>query len=109
MTEEVQRKAMNADDWRLQRLINRLPKRIRTSIRFVRQPSRRWLRIPMGLLLMVGGVLSFLPIAGCFQSAWRYLPMMCGSCDRSGLELWIGSNITGQSGWPMDLARNDPS
>jgi hypothetical protein len=64
---EVRAKAMNADDWRLERLINRLPKRIRSSIRFVRQPSCRWLRIPMGLLLIVGGVLWFLPIAGLWM------------------------------------------
>ena len=79
---EVRANAMNADDWRLERLINRLPKCIGSRIRFVRQPSRRWLRIPMGLLLTVGG--------------------------RSGPELWIGSKITAQTGWPMDLARNDP-
>jgi hypothetical protein len=64
---EVRAKAMNGDDWRLERLISRLPKRIRSSIRFVRQPSYRWLRIPMGLLLTVGGVLSFLPIAGLWM------------------------------------------
>jgi hypothetical protein len=59
--------AMNADDWRLERLINRLPRRISSSIRFVRQPSCRWLRIPVGLLLTVGGVLWFLPIAGLWM------------------------------------------
>ena len=59
--------AVSADDWRLERLINRLPKRIRSSVRFVRQPSCRWLRIPMGLLLTVGSVLSFLPIAGLWM------------------------------------------
>jgi hypothetical protein len=64
---DVRAKAMNADDWRLERLINRLPKRIGSPIRFVRQPSYRWLRIPMGLLLIVGGVLSFLPIAGLWM------------------------------------------
>ena len=56
--------AMSADDWRLERIINRLPKRIRSSIRFLRQPSGRWLRIPMGVLLTLGGVVGFLPIVG---------------------------------------------
>jgi hypothetical protein len=56
--------AMSADDWRLERFINRLPKRIRSSIRFVRQPSGRWLRIPMGVLLTFGGLLGFLPVVG---------------------------------------------
>jgi hypothetical protein len=66
-TTEEARDAVSADDWRLEGLINRLPKRIRSSVRFVRQPSCRWLRIPMGSLLTVGGVLSFLPIAGLWM------------------------------------------
>jgi hypothetical protein len=64
---EVQAHAASADDWRLEQLINRLPKRIRSTIRFLRQPSGRWLRIPAGLLLTVGGVLWFLPIAGLWM------------------------------------------
>jgi hypothetical protein len=64
---EVQSAAATADDWRLERLINRLPKGVRSTIRFVRQPSGRWLRIPTGLLLMVGGVLWFLPLVGLWM------------------------------------------
>jgi hypothetical protein len=52
------------DDWRLDQLISRLPGRVRSAIRFVRHPSRRWLRIPVGILLTFGGVLGFLPIMG---------------------------------------------
>jgi hypothetical protein len=58
---------MSADDWRLERLINRAPRRIRSTIQSLRQPSRRWLRIPAGLLLTAGGVLWFLPIAGLWM------------------------------------------
>jgi hypothetical protein len=67
ITNEVRANAMNADDWRLERLINRLPKRIRSILHFVRQPSYRWLRIPMALFLTVGGVFWFLPIAGLWM------------------------------------------
>lgn len=59
--------AARADDWRLERLINRLPKRIGSAIRFVRQPSGRWLRIPTGLLLTAGGLFWFLPILGLWM------------------------------------------
>jgi hypothetical protein len=52
------------DDWRLERLIDRLPWRIRSGVRRVRQPSCRWLRIPTGLLLTCGGILGFLPLVG---------------------------------------------
>ena len=57
----------SGDDWRLERLINRLPKRIRSMVHYVRQPSTRWLRIPTGVLLTVGGVVWFLPITGLWM------------------------------------------
>jgi hypothetical protein len=41
VTNEVEVNAKTGDDWRLERLIDRLPNRIRTTVRFVRQPSVR--------------------------------------------------------------------
>ncbi len=64
---EAEANATSVDDWRLERLLNRLPKRVRSSVRFVRQPSARWLRIPTGVLLTVGGTLWFLPVAGLWM------------------------------------------
>jgi hypothetical protein len=64
---EAEANATGVDDWRLERLLNRLPKRVRSTVRFVRQPSARWLRIPTGVLLTVGGTLWFLPIAGLWM------------------------------------------
>jgi hypothetical protein len=61
---EVQARATSADDWRLTRLIDQLPKPVRSTVRFLQQPSRRWLRLPMGVLLTFGGLLGFLPIVG---------------------------------------------
>ena len=55
------------DDWRLERLIDRLPPRPREMLHRLRQPSRRWLRIPASLLLIVGGMLAFLPILGVWM------------------------------------------
>jgi hypothetical protein len=55
------------DDWRLERLIDRLPQRLREVLRALRQPSRRWLRIPASLLLIAGGILAFLPILGVWM------------------------------------------
>ena len=52
---EVAANATGGDDWRLERLLNRLPKRVCSTVRFVRQPAARWLRIPTGALLTVGG------------------------------------------------------
>jgi hypothetical protein len=61
---EIRSPVGDTDDWRLDRLIDRLPRRFRSTVRFLRQPSHWWLRIPMGLLLMFGGVFGFLPIVG---------------------------------------------
>jgi hypothetical protein len=66
-TNQVPAQTMNADDWRLEQLINRAPNRIRSTVCFLRQPSSRWLRIPTGLALTVGGILWFLPIAGLWM------------------------------------------
>jgi len=38
---EAEANATSFDDWRLERLLNRLPKRVRSTVRFVRQPSAR--------------------------------------------------------------------
>ena len=80
---QVRAQSMRADDWRLDRLVDRLPNRIRTTVRFLRQPSARWLRIPMGAT--------------------------CHCCGRAGGESLIGSNNNIQIGYFMGLARNDPS
>lgn len=55
------------DDERLERLIDRMPRSLRSSIRRLRQPSMIWLRIPTGILLIAGGILSFLPLLGLWM------------------------------------------
>jgi hypothetical protein len=57
----------NMDDERLERLIDRMPRFLRSSIRRLRQPSMIWLRIPTGILLIAGGILSFLPLLGLWM------------------------------------------
>jgi hypothetical protein len=74
-----------AGDHRLERLIDRLPRFLRSSVRWLRQPSLIWLRIPAGILLIAGGLLSFLPILGLWM-----LPLgaMLLSDDLSALRSW---------------------
>ena len=36
-------------------------------MRWVRQPSSRWVRIPLALLLVLGGIFSFLPVLGLWM------------------------------------------
>ncbi|HKT17670.1 MAG TPA: hypothetical protein VJR47_06490 [Stellaceae bacterium] len=48
-------------------LIERLPGRIRTPMRWLRRPSSRWARLPTGVLLIGGGFLSVLPLFGLWM------------------------------------------
>lgn len=40
------------------------PDRVARAIRWLRQPKARWIRWPLGLLLIAGGVFGFLPVLG---------------------------------------------
>lgn len=54
-------------DPRLDALVHRLPPRLAAIVDYLLQPSSRWVRIPSGALLVVGGVLSFLPVLGIWM------------------------------------------
>jgi hypothetical protein len=49
---------------RLERL---LPARVASSLRWLRHPASRWARLPVGLVLILGGVFSFLPVLGVWM------------------------------------------
>ena len=48
----------------LDKLIDRLPERAQTTTRWLRRPSSRLVRIPVGVLLVGGGFLGILPLLG---------------------------------------------
>jgi hypothetical protein len=52
---------------RLEQLIDRLPKSWRSTARWLRQPSQRWLRICAAVLLIVGSLFSILPLFGLWM------------------------------------------
>ena len=58
-----------AEDWdaRVTRLSERLPKRMRKGVDWLREPSRRWIRLIAAILLMLGGVFSILPVLGLWM------------------------------------------
>jgi hypothetical protein len=58
---------MRRRDSRLEMLIDRLPTRLQTTVRWLRRPSSRWARVPAGILLIAGGVLSILPLLGIWM------------------------------------------
>lgn len=51
-------------DRHLDDLQEKLPGRYAGWLQKLREPAARWIRIPAGLLLIVGGFLGFLPILG---------------------------------------------
>jgi hypothetical protein len=54
-------------DRQFDRLEEELPESASGFIRWLRGPSSRWLRISAGILLIIGGLLSFLPILGLWM------------------------------------------
>ncbi|MCA1413785.1 MULTISPECIES: hypothetical protein [Bradyrhizobium] len=54
-------------DPRLAKLVDRLPPRMSDTLTYLLKPSSRWVRIPSGTLLVVGGVLSILPVLGVWM------------------------------------------
>ena len=52
---------------RLEQLINRLPGSLQASVRRLRRPGLRWVRIPVGALFVVGSFLSILPLFGLWM------------------------------------------
>lgn len=55
---------------RIERLFDRIQRRVPFAARildWLRRPAHQLVRIPIGLLLIVGGLLSFLPILGLWM------------------------------------------
>ena len=48
----------------LDRIAARLPQRGGRLIRWLNEPSSRWVRIPAGILLVAFGIVGFLPVLG---------------------------------------------
>ena len=55
------------------RLERKLPDAIGRTIRRLRDPALRWVRIPIGILLILGGLLSFLPVLGLWMLPLGFL------------------------------------
>lgn len=49
------------------RLEDEMPERAVGVLRKLRHPDARWVRIPIGLFFIIGGVFSFLPVLGVWM------------------------------------------
>ena len=54
-------------DPRLLRLLNALPHPARRSYTWLIRPEAKWLRLPLSVVLIAGGVFSFLPVFGLWM------------------------------------------
>ena len=51
----------------LEKLEQQLPAPVARSLRWLRDPAVIWVRVPVAILLMLGGIFSFLPIFGLWM------------------------------------------
>jgi hypothetical protein len=51
-------------DHKIDRIADKLPESTGRFLRWLKGPSSRWVRVPIALLLIVGGVVGFLPVLG---------------------------------------------
>lgn len=51
-------------DPRLQRLLDALPRPGRRAYDWLVRPEARWVRLPLGTLLIIGGIFGFMPVLG---------------------------------------------
>ena len=62
---------VNRDEQRLNHQLDRLeqvlPAWLHRVLLWLRAPGAAWLRIPLGLMLVFGGLLSFLPVLGIWM------------------------------------------
>lgn len=62
---------MNRDEQRLNyhldRLERKLPSWLHSALKWLREPGAAWVRIPVGVLLILGGVFSILPFLGAWM------------------------------------------
>jgi hypothetical protein len=60
-------------DRQLGRFERRLPDSISRLIRWLREPSSRWVRIPLAIVLICGGLFGFLPVLGLWMLPLGFL------------------------------------
>jgi hypothetical protein len=55
------------DERPLHRLLTGLPGPVRRAMEWLRRPGAGWVRVPLGVALILGGVLGFLPVLGLWM------------------------------------------
>jgi hypothetical protein len=91
-------------DRQLRQFLRRLPPKFAGYVIWLWQPERIWLRVPMAVALLIGGVLSFLPVLGIWMLPLglvliaRDVPFLRGPMAR--MLGWIEAKWPQQKGSP---------
>jgi len=62
-----QPRTVNDYEAQMQALIRKLPEWMQKTLSWLRKPERKWVRIPAGILFMLGGCMAFLPVLGVWM------------------------------------------
>jgi hypothetical protein len=75
-------------DWdaRIERGLKHAPDWLRSAVHWLRAPSRFWVRLIAGILLIVGGILAILPIFGLWMLP---LGLALIADDVPWLQVWL--------------------
>jgi hypothetical protein len=65
--EDIITATKRAWDARIAHVLTKLPDRMRTRVEWLREPSRRWLRLGAAAVLVFGSFLAILPIFGLWM------------------------------------------
>lgn len=57
----------DAFDREINKLKERLPGRFGRFLHWLQKPASRWIRLPLGGILILGGIFSFMPILGLWM------------------------------------------
>lgn len=65
------RQVPDKDEWRLQRQFDEIERHVPAwfarLVNWLRRPGVQLIRIPLGILLVIGGIFSFLPVLGIWM------------------------------------------
>jgi hypothetical protein len=85
---------MDKEEARLNRQFDRIGRAVPATsgfLNWVRRPGSRWVRIPLGIVLILGGVFSILPVLGIWMLPLGLfllaldLPFLQGPINRTAL------------------------
>lgn len=96
---------MSSPDARLDRQFERIGRQVPAAagfLRWVRQPHMHLIRIPLALLLILGGIFSFLPVLGVWMLP---LGLLVLAVDVPPLRGPVGDGLVRLQRWIANLRR----